>query len=130
LRFGENLCDDILGARLERVELRQRREVLIVLGYGHTWARHERLDILTGEVLPVVKVTRVGRRLEFAFGADAVAVAKIGEWRPLNEHQSTHSAGWLIGTMSRSTSTRKLVYLSRTSGSATTTPSTITGLGR
>ncbi len=46
-----------------------------------------RIDILTSEVLAVVKVARVGERLEFALGADAVAVAEIGERRYLDERE-------------------------------------------
>jgi hypothetical protein len=56
-------------------------------------ARHDGIGILTSEVLAVVKLIRVRRRLEFAFDADAVAVAAIGEWRRLDEYESMHGSG-------------------------------------
>ena len=86
LRFGQDLRDDVLGARLERVEPPEWSKTLIAREHRHAWARHERIHILTSQILAIRKIACVGRRLEFALGADAVAIAKIGERRRLNEH--------------------------------------------
>ena len=75
----------------------ERRKTLIAREHRHARARHDRIHILTGEVLPIVKVARVGRRLEFALGAYPVAVAKIGERRRLDEHESFHRSRRLVG---------------------------------
>ena len=75
----------------------ERRKALIAREHRHARARHDRIHILTSEILAIVKIARVGRRLEFAFGADAVAVAKIGERRRLDEHESFHRSRRLIG---------------------------------
>ncbi len=57
-------------------------QALIVREHRQAWARHERVNVLTGRVLAIVVLGRVGGHLELALGADAVAVAVIGErWR-------------------------------------------------
>jgi len=98
LRFGDakRLRDDVLGMSLERVEPCQRSKTSIARKHGHTRARHERIHTLSRKIFTVGKVARISRRLEFAFGPHAVAVAEIGERRRLDEHQSAHGLRRLV----------------------------------
>jgi hypothetical protein len=98
LQFGDakRLRDDVLGARLERIQSSERRKALIARQHTHICARHDRIDVLAGKVLAIREITRVGWRLEFALSADVVAVAKIGErWR-LNEHRPFHRSRYTL----------------------------------
>ena len=88
LRFGQDLHDGIVGVRLERIQPSERRKTLIMCQHIHARARHERIHALSSEVLAIGKVRRVGRRLEFAFGANPVTVAVIGKRGRLDEDQS------------------------------------------
>ena len=56
-----------------------------------------RIHTLSRKIFTVGKVARISRRLEFAFGPHVVAIAKIGEWRCLDEHQSLHRPRRLVG---------------------------------
>ena len=58
-----------------------------------------RIDALPREILAVVKLTCIGRRLDAsrALSANSVAIAKVGERRRLDEHQAFHCSRRLIG---------------------------------
>jgi hypothetical protein len=92
LRFRKDVGDDVLGMSLERIEPSERRKALIAREHRHARARHDGIHALASEILLVVKLACIGRRLKFAFRTHTVAVAEIGERRRLDEDESAHGS--------------------------------------